>query len=323
MKYFFAVLFCALILTACDDGDLITADINLDSVTTVSKCSDTNTLYKVNGDQALLLNIDETNFPNTETLANTPRVVTLGTAASAVYRKYSGAVTATSFCSSSVPASPTVLEEWTITGGTIEITTVKILSDTNPTTVVGYNHAIVFKNVTFISTTGQEIAYPSKEFGNYRTDVIVLPFAFSAATTQKCTTKNLLFKYSGSEVLLFEVDPLLFVNAVTPIGSPRQRTIDGISNKVYYRIFNGGLNIDFFCAASQPALPTLKEEWISVNGIVGVSGIIRVETTATGTAPNQVFTHTIKLYKTTFKNGIKEFSPNATGDYVFGTYLTS
>jgi hypothetical protein len=322
MKYFFAVLFCATLLTACDDGDLITADINLDSVTTVLKCTDTNTLYKVNGDQALLLNIDETNFPNIETAANTPRIVTLGTAASAVYRKYSSAVTAASFCSSAVPATPIVLEEWIITGGTIEISTVKILSDTTPATVVAYNHAIIFKNVTFISPTGQEIAYPSKEFGNYRTDVIVLPFAFAAAATQKCTTKNLLFKYSGTEALLFEVDPLLFESMVTPIGTPRERVINGTSNKVYYRVFNGNLNIDFFCAISQPALPTLKEEWIAVNGVNAVSGIIRVETTASGTSP-QVFTHTIKLYKTTFKNGIKEFSPNPTGDYVFGTYITS
>lgn len=322
MKYFFAVLFCATLLTACDDGDLITVEIDIDSVTTVSKCFDISTLYKISGNQAIILNIDENNFPNVVTAANTPRVVTLGNSASAVYRKYSDIVTKDSFCSTSAPATPTVLEEWTISGGTIEITTVAISSTTTPITTIAYNHAIVFKNVTFISPTGQEIAYPSKEFGNYRTDVIVLPFDFEAAATQKCSTKNLLFKYSGTEALLFEVDPLLFESMVTPIGTPRERVINGTSNKVYYRVFNGNLNIDFFCAISQPALPTLKEEWIAINGVNAVSGIIRVETTASGTSP-QVFTHTIKLYKTTFKNGIKEFSPNPTGDYVFGTYITS
>jgi hypothetical protein len=324
MKYYLATLLFVLSFIGCNDGDIITTDINIDSVTSVSKCTDSNTLYKVNSDQALLLNISDSYFPNEVTLANTPRIVTLGNGASAVYRKYSGTVTTASICTNPAPATPVVLEEWNIIGGKIEITTTEIFDTTIPTKIIAYNHNVIFKNVTFVSPSRQEIVYTEKTFGNYRTDVIVLPFEFTAAITQKCSTKNLLFRYNNNEVLLFEVDPALFVNAATPVGAPRERllnsTTNNFANKVTYRSYNGNLNIDFFCASVTPASPLLTQEWITDDGVAGTSGIIRVETEALNTS---TFKHTIKLYKTTFKNGIKAFSPNPDGEYIFGTYTTT
>jgi hypothetical protein len=324
MKYFVGVLLCFFTFSGCNDGDLITSEINLDTLTTVQKCTDSSTLYKINGQEALLLNIAETFFPNIETPASIPTVVNIGSGATAVYRKYSGTPITTTICANPAPATPIVTEEWNIVGGTIEITTVKIPDTTTPTTIVGYNHNIVLKNVTFVSPSGQQITYTTKEFGNYRTNIITLPFNFATTTTVKCLTKNLLFRYDNSEVLILDVDPALFLNDPTVVGTPRQRLVNSvtntITNKVIYRKYNGGLNADFFCGSLTPATPFLIEEWNAVNGVATTSGIITVDTEALNST---TFRHTIKLFKTSFKNGIREYSPNPNGSYLFGTYTTT
>jgi hypothetical protein len=315
MRYFLLVIISLCTIVSCDDGDLITEDFNFEKVTTITKCDNSNILYKVSGQESMILDTSEENFPNIETEPGKPNVLTIGKEASLVYRKYNGNVDSTSICSSPPPANPVVSEEWTISGGTVEITTVKLLDD--KAVIIGYNHNIVLKNVTFTSQQKQ-IVYDSYVFGNYRTNVTVLPFKFADAKTQKCDSKNLIFRYNENEVLLLDVDPLLFANEATTPGKPRVKPIDA-SNKVVYRLYNGPLNTDFFCATLQPFNPVLTQEWIAENGVEETSGLIKVETVALDV---KTFEHTIKLFKTTFKRGIATFSPSPEGDYLFAVYKT-
>jgi hypothetical protein len=317
MKYYLVLFVSLFLVTGCDDGDLITENFNF-SAAQIQKCATSNTLYKLNAQEALILNIDEINFPNVITVANTPRVIPISSSTSIQYRKYSSAVLLGSICDSPAPSNPVVLEEWNVSGGNVEITTTAVY-DAAGTSIIAYNHNIVFKNITFVATDKQ-IAYDSYIYGDFRTEVVVLPFKFSTAVTQKCDTKNLIFKYNDTEVLLLELNTSLFSNAATVPGTPREQLIDGVTNKVIYRIYNGSLNANFFCASIPPSTPTLTEEWTTENGVPTVSGIIRVETVALNAT---TFQHTIKLYKTTFKNGIKTFSPAPTGEYTFGTYTTT
>ena len=313
MKYFLTIFISVLLLTSCDDGNLITENFVFENAT-VQKCSDSNILYKINDVEALIFNTPETNFPNTETVAGTPRVVSIGGATSLIYRKFATNTSTNNICNT--PTIP-VLEEWTVTGGTVEITTTKI-TDTNGI-IVAYNHNIVFKNITFV-TPDKQIVYDSYTFGSYRTEITNLNFDYSLATTQNCGGNNLIFKYNNNNALLLDVDATLFTNTVTPIGSPRTALINTTTNKVVYRVYNGSLNTNFFCAAITPTTPTLTEEWIAEDGVAATSGIISVETVAIDATH---FKHTITLYKTTFKKGILTYIYPTSDNFVFGEYITT
>lgn len=311
MKYFLTLFISVLLLTGCDDGNLITENFVFETAT-IQKCADSNILYKINDQEALILNTPETSFPNTETAIDTPRIVAIGGTTSLTYKKFSERTSTNNICNT--PTIP-VLEEWTVSGGTIEITTNKI-ADTNGV-IVAYNHNIVFKNITFV-TPDKQIVYDSYVFGNYRTEIVNLNFDYSLATTQNCGGNNLIFKYNNTNALLLDVDATLFANVVTPIGSPRTALINTTTNKIIYRVYNGSLNTNFFCAAITPSTPTLTKEWIAEDGVAGTSGIISVETVAVGAT----FKHTITLYKTTFKNGIQTYIYPTNDNFVFGDYIT-
>lgn len=312
MKYFVVLFISFLALTGCDDGDLIESNFDFEDET-IQKCADANVLYKINGQESLVLNIPETYFPNEETAVDTPRVVPVSGSTSITYRKYDEDTNSTNICGT---PTLTVLEEWTVSGGTVEITTSKVFG-TDGTTVIAYTHNIVFKNVTFVAPDKQ-IVYDSYTFGGYKTDIIDLDFDYTASTMQSCPGNNLIFKYNVNNALLFDVDPTLFQNAETA-GTPRTRLINTTTNKVVYRVYSGSLNANYFCAAITPATPTLTEEWVAEDGVDATSGIIKVETVAID--PTH-FKHTITLYNTTFKKGIYTYSPAPGGDYLFGEYIT-
>ncbi len=322
MRYYFLIILSLLLFNGCDDGDLITSEVNLDNETNVQKCDDSNTLYKINGSEVIILNVSESNFINQVTPEGSPRVVSIGNEATAVFRKYSGVIDSKNICTNPAPANPVVLEEWGITGGTIEIITKSILDNSSPAAIVAFNHNIILKNVTFTSPSNEKVVYTEKIFGNYRTEVTKLPFKFEGTTIQKCDSKKLLFKYDNSEVLILELDPKLFEKSATPKGKPREVLINsltnGIRNKVTYRTYNGSLNKEFFCATLTPSIPTLVEEWPAEDGEDGISGIVRVESEAANTTAS-VFKFTIILYKVIYKNGFREFTPTP-DEYIFGSF---
>ncbi|WP_300570086.1 hypothetical protein, partial [Flavobacterium sp.] len=244
-----------------------------------------------------------------------PRVVNIAGSTSITYRKYSANTNTTNICGT---PTLTVLEEWTVSGGTVEITTTKVFG-TDGTTIIAYNHNIVFKNITFVAPDKQ-IVYDSYSFGGYKTDVIDLDFDYATSVMQDCGGNGFIFKYNVNNALLLDIDPTLFQNEETLPGVPRTALINTTTNKVVYRVYSGSLNANYFCLAITPATPTLTEEWVAEDGVDATSGIIKVETVAID--PTH-FKHTISLYKTTFKKGIYTYSPAPNGDYVFGEYITT
>lgn len=315
MKYILALFVSVLLLTGCDDGDIIVENFDFENET-IQKCADANTLYKINNKEALIFITPETKFAN----LNQTQTYIVESGTSITYRKYSEAVITSSICGT---PTQTVTEEWTcLDGGTVEIKSTPIYDTVIPTKIIAYNHAITFKNIVF-QAPGKQVVYDNYTFGNYRTEVTDLAFNFtSPVEVLKCDSNNLLFKYNSNKVLLLDVVKSdLFVNAVTPVGSPRTALINSTNNRIVYRVYSGGLNEAFFCSAITPSNPTLTEEWNADSGEADVKGIIKVVTEA-AVAPN-TFKHTIFLYKTTFRRGVKYYSPNPDGDYEFGVYYTS
>ncbi|MDI9310755.1 MAG: hypothetical protein QM535_11110 [Limnohabitans sp.] len=305
MKNFWTLLVSLIILSSCNDGNLIEETFNFSNAT-VQKCTSSNILYKISDKEALILNTPDTNFQNKEQTQNIP----VNGATSIVYKKFSSNTNTNEICAT--PSIP-VIETWNVVGGTLQIISTKIMNPAN-TSIVGYNHKITFKNITFIAPNKQ-VVYDSYEFGSYRTDVIDLGFDYSSAATQKCSSNNLIFKYNNNNALLLDIsNPTLFNHT---LGTKAQ-VID-TNNKVIYRVYNGSLNSNFFCSAITPSTPSLTEEWIAQDGVAVTSGEIRVETVQSGSQ----YKHTIKLYNTTFKKGVLEYNPAPNAEYVFGDYLTN
>lgn len=319
MKRIVGLLVLLLLLNGCDDGNLVLETINFEDAITQS-CSTNNILYKLKKKEALLLEIPTSSFTNEPTEIGTPTEITIGGSNRVVYRFYNGTVAANNICETIPPATPSVTDQWTATGGTIQIitTAIKTTNTTdNSTRISGYNHNIVFKNITFTKANGTQV-YETFPFGDYVTTTTSLPFGFDE-TTERCTanTPNLLYNYSGSEALTLDIDPSLIDNTVTPLNSPRTGILGTTTNKLTYRLYAGLIPTSYFCNTSIPTTPDISQEWNAIAGVSGISGIVEVTTTTNGTG----FKHTIVLKKATLKKGNSDFS---LGDsYIYGDLLTN
>lgn len=314
MKKIIGIVTFLSIMSSCDDGDLTVEAISFEDVP-AQKCDLNNIIFKLKSNEALLLEIGESNaIPFLNDVSTAPREYTIGGANKVVYRSYNGPITAGNVCATIPATTPTAVNEWLAVSGTIQVTTTAIttpntaINSPNATRITKYNHFIVLKNVTFLKPTGTQL-YETFIFGNYTVDVTPPPFAFDE-NAEKCTTGNLIFNKIGSEALLLDIDPALFQNI-----SGMQSGLISATNKITYKLFESGiLNYDF-CADPLPATPVVKEEWTAKDGVAEVSGIIEVTTTTFGSS----FQHTIRLKKVTFKKGNSEFYLG--DDYLYGSFI--
>lgn len=166
MKKIASILLVALVLQACDDGDITLQSFDFSSQS-VQECTDNNLIFKTKNDELLLIDIPETNFLNEETPDGEPRVVTVSSTNQIIYRKYSGTVNSTSICADIPPATPVVSKEWVATGGTILIET-NIVYETDGVTINSYTHNIKFVNVNFAGTD-DSFSFEEYIFGDYTT----------------------------------------------------------------------------------------------------------------------------------------------------------
>lgn len=319
MKRFLVVLALTFALSSCDDGDLKLETIDFENATTQS-CETNNIIYKLKEKEALLFEIPKTSFKNEPTDPNVPSIIDIDNSTyRVVYRFYNGTVATDNICNTIPPALPNVTDQWTATSGKIQIitTAVKTTNSTdNSTRITGYNHNIVFKNITFAKNNGTQV-YESFPFGNYVTTATTLPFGFDKIAEQCPTTKQIYNYVSGESITIDNIDPALIVNTETPLNTPRTGLIGSLKNTLTYRLYSGVLTPSYFCGAAVPVLPAVSEEWKAVNGVLGLNGIIEVTTIKSGTT---AFKHTIVIKKATLRKGNSEFS---LGDsYIYGEFLT-
>lgn len=320
MKRVFSLLIFILLFNGCDDGDLTLETIDFEDAATKS-CTDNNIIYKLKENEALLLEIPKTEFVNEPTDIASPKVLDIDNSAyRVVYRFYDGAVTEDNICNTIPPAKPFVIDQWIATSGKIEIaTTTNTIAGTiaGSTIISGYNHRIIFKNITFAKTNGTQV-YETFVFGDYvTTSEPKLPFAFDK-TVEQCADKKQVYNYNGGEELTLDnLESTLIVNEETPLNTPRVGLISSIKNKLTYRLYNGLLTPSYFCNLIPPPLPTITQEWNGVNGVANMSGIIEVSTIKSGTT---AFKHTIVIKNATLKKGNSSFK---LGDaYIYGELIT-
>jgi hypothetical protein len=169
MKKIFGLLVCVLLLSSCDDGDLVVETFNFDDAS-IQKCTDSAPLFKINAEELLLLDIPASFFPNEVTPDGQPRIATISSENRVIYRKYDGEVSNSVICSVVPPASPLVQQEWNAAaGGTIEIVTTEVTTTdpvTSEVTVTGYKHQIKFITMEFVGTQNSFV-YDEYLFGGY------------------------------------------------------------------------------------------------------------------------------------------------------------
>lgn len=176
MKRFFGLLSLCFLVNSCDEGAILLQKFDFDSAAPIEDCETNNGLFfKLNGNEALLLQIPITAFKNEVTAENSPRIVVINSTNRVLYRLFDTTVSTTYFCSIIPPSTPVVTEEWIAKNGVagvsgeIKITTTAILNPTTGT-LTGYNHKIVFTNITF-EKGSDSFVYEEYIFGNYITAV--------------------------------------------------------------------------------------------------------------------------------------------------------
>lgn len=320
MKRVFSLLILMLLLNGCDDGDLTLETIDFEDAETKS-CSDNNIIYKLKENEALLLEISKKTFKNKPTDPNSPTVIDIDNSTNrVVYHFYDGAVAEDNICNTIPPAKPYAIDQWIASSGKIEIaTTTKTTAGTiaGSTVITGYNHRIVFKNITFEKTNGTQV-YKTFVFGDYITPATPLPFGFDKTVDQCLISKDVYNFTSGEALTLEKLDATLIVNEETQPDKPRTAIIGSDNNKLIYRLYsNGVLSGSYFCNTPPPTLPTVSEEWNGVNGVANISGIIEVTTIKSGTT---AFKHNIVIKNATLK---KDNSTFKLGDvYIYGELIT-
>lgn len=318
MKKVVGLLFFLFVLNSCDDGNLVQEDITFENTATQS-CSTNNIIYKLKDKEALILEIPESSFINEPTLEGSPRIINISSTNRVVYRFYNGAVSANNICETIPPATPIVTDQWNATDGTIQIITSAVKNTdatTGRTKITGYNHNVVFKNITFAKNNGTQV-YETFPFGDYVTTATTLPFGFDE-TVEQCSSSKQIYNYTSSEALTLDIDPDLIKNEITPLNSPRTGVIGTSINKLVYRLYsNGVLTPDYFCNATLPILPSISQEWIAESGVTNVSGIVEVTTSKV----LETYVHTIVLKKVTFTKDNSDFT---LGDsYTYGELITT
>lgn len=330
MKKILATLFFVFALSGCDDGDLISEEIDLtDAEVEACSATESDILYKMTDRQAMILEIVNlaNALPAVPTLEGTPRIIAIGnTTARLVYRIYDGEPVDDNICASIQPPSPRIIEEWEATAGNIEITTIALKT---PNTTAGFEggerinelrHAIVVRNVSW-STPANPIIDPLVEFGNY--DVAFTAPALNSYTNivEKCAANNLVYKHDATTAFFINIDPSLLDTGI--LNTPKVGLItENLNNVVFFR-YTEGTNLNplsdvDFCTllSSSTPNPVPSEVWLGEDGVAGVSGIVEVTTTTVG----GVFTHEIRLKNVTLTKNDGSLSFKIADDLLYGEY---
>lgn len=325
MKKLLLSLCSIALLNSCDDGDLTLETINFDSAT-AQECSLNNVVYKINGNQLLLIEIPATSLPYENKIGD--KTFTINSNNKVIYRGYNNTVSSASICSTIPPASPSVTEEWNAIAGTISIQTTAIYSAANALTgaikISKYRHAITFNNITFAKPNGNQV-YETFVFGDYDTNATALPMNFNPDSIQLCSNGQTLYnaQSGGIEGLYIQNLSSNLLDS-TVLGIAKTALINtNNENLLTYRLFSLALtlggNSTYFCASPLPDSPLVKEEWTGQAGVSNTSGIIEVTTTTNGSG----YSHSIHLKSVTFSNPLAGSTFYYGDDILIGTLLSN
>ncbi|SDL92839.1 hypothetical protein [Kriegella aquimaris] len=153
------------LLTSCNDGDLQIETLDFDTITTIGTCqtvdvSTANVLFKINDDEALILELSSGLLTNEIVTDDKVSLVTASGPSKVIYRIFSGTVTNNYFCDDIPLTEPTVIEEIIAEQGEILVTTATTDEKT-------YVHTLKLSNISFV--TGNNTRITNLSINNFGT----------------------------------------------------------------------------------------------------------------------------------------------------------
>lgn len=162
---------CSIWLVACSDGDLQIETLDFDDVS-VDDCGDltttgTNILFKIDGDEALILELENNAFSNGNSATDSVVFASaIPSRSSLTYRLFTENVTNSYFCGDIPPASPTVSQEIVAESGVVTIKTIAVNDSTQ------FSHTITLDSIILIDASGNRITdLTVSEFGTVATTI--------------------------------------------------------------------------------------------------------------------------------------------------------
>ena len=298
MKRLLALIILMYFINSCDDGNVTVQNISFESIDGAA-CN--SIVYKIKNNEIMFVQIADfaAAFLNDQTLLNQPRVLNIGNGNAVSYRSYNGLASAANICSSPPATKPDVIEEWTATGGTIEITTTinkSVNTTTNATTIAGYNHFIVFKNITFSKPNGIQF-YDVFNFGFYKTTLTTQLNVNFPTNFQVCTsgTNNIISNRIGNGTLISYANVPNNINNTVGVKT----AAISATNPLYYRLFSALDTNSYLCSSTfTAAANTLTQEWTATSGTVEIK---------TETSGPTSFKHTLTLKNVNLARGNSTF----------------
>ncbi|WP_373517609.1 hypothetical protein [Pricia sp.] len=331
------ILFLALLigLSSCDDGDLQIEEVdfeaaNIESCPGLADPTQTTFFFKIDEDEALLLNLagglinNETSEPGT--LAST-----IPEPSNLIYRFFSDNVTSAYFCDAIPPLEPSVVKENLATAGNIIVDT-KV--DTLTAETKDYRHTISITDLSLNNDQGEQLTDLSTlVYGDFITKPknsakLEVPFSnYADIVPTACTTAPIdgtirLYKVFNDEFIALDVATLdtMFINKAT---DTIPRILDLKDKEVFkYVVFDTVADNDLACAASYA-------ENIKSWRFVSTAGNLKVETVASVPDANGSITYTHNI---TLENMVLTSKANGTAttgvslaaipSVAFGTHTT-
>jgi hypothetical protein len=147
-------------------------------------------------------------------------------------------------------------------------------------------------------------------------DLIQEDISFENATTQSCSTNNIIYKLKDREALLLEIPKTSFTNDVSLTNT----IIDiNSSNRLYYRFYNGTVSSTNICESIPPATPIVTDQWITSTGKINIkTTAIKSINTTENSSRITGYNHNIFFKNVTFNktNGTQVYETFPFGDYV-------
>ncbi|PWL38327.1 hypothetical protein DKG77_08610 [Flagellimonas aquimarina] len=157
-----------MLVLSCSDGDLQIETIDFDNVLPQScndlEASSTNVLFKINVDEALILDLQSSVLNNGVVGETVTTESTVPGQTSITYRIFSGDVSNNYFCDEIPPVTPTVVQEIVAEDGLVTVQTTADADSTN------FVHTISLSGVSFVTAAGERITNLTiDEFGEVTT----------------------------------------------------------------------------------------------------------------------------------------------------------
>lgn len=272
------------LLTSCNDGDIVYKDINFDKVTRVDRCDTSlaarRVFYKLNNEEALILQIDADGYMRDETIQNV-EVDIDGRNTSLEYRKYNGKVAGANICNTPPPGFPNVMQLIPATPGgkvyirrevSIDNKQGTAITDNNSVTLT-YQYTFYLKNISFVQDD-INMKYDQMLFGttNYNSRVLDFKFVQNDGKPKElnpCNATLLVLADKEAMQLDLSTDDLPKTEGTTTLDLNDKRTL---RFKQYER---AGINAIQVCEneGNIPGLNgstpnVLNEYWIATTGQV-------------------------------------------------------